>query len=89
MYKASKRPPANTASAAAVTDPITLGVAQASKTGIPQISPVLDNKAGGTNWYDTLGALYKDIFVTGKDSSAALDAAAAIVKKNFADAANN
>jgi len=89
MYKASKRPPANTLAISSVTDPLTLGVTQAGSTGMAQISPLLDDKAGGTNWYDTIGAAYTDIFVKGKDVSTTLDAAAAIINKNFKDASAN
>ena len=87
MYKSSQRPPANSLTAALVTDPLTLGVTQAGAHGMPQISPALDDKAGGTNWYDTLTSAYNDIFVKGKPVGATLDAAAAIINKNFKDAA--
>lgn len=89
MSLASKRPPANTAAASKITDPSTLAVGLAAQTGTPQVSPALDDKAGGSNWYDTLGSAYTDIFVKGKDITATLNAAAAILAKNFADAAAN
>jgi maltose-binding protein MalE len=87
MYKASTRPPANGQAIAQVTDPLTLGVAQAAQGGTPQVSALLDDKAGGTNWYDTLSALYTAIFTQGKDAAASLNAAAAIEQKDFNDAA--
>ena len=89
MSALSGRPPANRISAAKITDANTLGVATAALTGTPQVSPALDDKAGGSNWYDVLGSAYTDIFTKGKDVSATLDAAAAILSKNFADAAAN
>lgn len=89
MYKASKRPPANINAIPLVTDPNTLGITKAGSTGMAQISPLLDDKAGGTNWYDTIAAAYTDIFVKGKDVSATLDAAAAIINKNFKDGSAN
>ena len=89
MSLASKRPPANTAAASQITDPRTLAVGLAAQTGTPQVSPALDNKAGGSNWYDTLGSVFTDIFVKGKDASTTLNAAAAILSKNFADASSN
>jgi maltose-binding protein MalE len=89
MSAVSKRPPANTAAAAKVSDPYTLGVGLAAQTGTPQVGPVLDNKAGGTNWYDTIGAAFTDIFTKGKDVSTTLNAAAVILAKNFADASSN
>ena len=87
MYKASTRPPANVQAVSQVTDPLTLGVARAAQSGTPQISALLDDKAGGTNWYDTLGAFYTAVFVQGKDLTASANAAAAIEAKDFADAA--
>ncbi|MEI8066813.1 MAG: extracellular solute-binding protein [Actinomycetes bacterium] len=89
MSKLSGRPAANKIAAAAITDASTLGVATAALTGTPQVSPALDDKAGGSNWYDVLGSVYTDIFTKGKDVSTTLDAAAAILSKNFADAATN
>ena len=85
MSQLSKRPPASVSATAAVTDPQTLAVGKAAATGTPQVSPALDNKAGGSNWYDVLGGVYTDIFTKGKDLNATLDAAAVILKKNFAD----
>jgi arabinogalactan oligomer/maltooligosaccharide transport system substrate-binding protein len=87
MSLASGRPPANRQAAAKVSDPRTLAIGKAALTGTPQISPALDNKAGGANWYDALGSVYTDIFVKGKDVNATLDAAAAILAKNFVSAA--
>lgn len=89
MSLASKRPPANTAAAAKITDPYTLAVGLAAQTGTPQVSPALDDKVGGSNWYDTLGSVFTDIFTKGKDVSTTLNAAAVILSKNFADAASN
>ena len=87
MYQASKRPPANGPAVAQVTDPLTLGVAQAAQSGTPQVSALLDNKTGGTNWYDTLSAFYTAVFVQGKDITASANAAAAIEQKDFNAAA--
>jgi hypothetical protein len=47
----------------------------------------LDDKTGGSNWYDTLGSTLTNILVKGEDVDATLDKAAAILKKNFANAA--
>jgi maltose-binding protein MalE len=88
MSKLSDRPAANTVAGAQVSDPWPVGISKASATGIPQISPALDNKTGGSNWYDTLGSVYTDIFTKGKSVDATLDAAAAILKKNFANYAS-
>jgi arabinogalactan oligomer/maltooligosaccharide transport system substrate-binding protein len=87
MSSASSRPPANTAAGAVIKDARTTGIANAAKTGTPQFSPYLDNKAGGSNWYDVLGSVYTNIFVKGDDVDKTLDDAAAILVKNFADAA--
>lgn len=85
MSELSKRPPASRSANALVTDAQTLAVGRAASTGTPQISPALDNKTGGANWYDVLGGVYTDIFTKGKSADATLDAAAAILAKNFAN----
>lgn len=85
MSELSKRPPASKTANALVTDAQTLAVGKAASTGTPQVSPALDNKTGGANWYDVLGGVYTDIFTKGKSADATLDAAAAILAKNFAN----
>lgn len=84
MSKLSTRPPASKAATSLVTDAWTLAVGKAAATGTPQISPALDDKTGGSNWYDTLGSVYTDIFTKGKSVDSTLDAAAVILSKNFA-----
>ena len=87
MYAASDRPPANVKAAAVVKAANTKAFALAAATGTPQFSAYLDNKAGGSNWYDVLSGVYTDILVKGADVDKTLDAAAVILKKNFAAAA--
>jgi maltose-binding protein MalE len=87
MYAASDRPPANVKAAAVVKAANTKAFALAAATGTPQFSAYLDNKTGGSNWYDVLGGVYTDILVKGADVDKTLDAAAVILKKNFAAAA--
>lgn len=89
MYQASKRPPANVKAAASVSDATTKAIAQAAATGTPQLSAYLDNKAAGSNWYDILGKVYTDIFVSGKDVDATLNKAAILLRKNFVTAAGS
>ena len=88
MSLASQRPPAQNDAAAVMANARTKAVAKAAATGTPQISPVLDDKAGGSNWYDVLGAVFTNIFTKGQSVDTTLDDAAAILKKNFADAAS-
>ena len=88
MYAASDRPPANVKAAAAVKAANTKAFALAAATGTPQFSAYLDNKTGGSNWYDLLGSVYTDILVKGLDVDSTLDKAAAILKKNFTAAAS-
>jgi len=87
MSKLSQRPPASAAAVAQVSDPLTLGVGKAAAAGQPQIDALLNDSTGGTNWYDTLGAMYKAMFEQGKDPATTINAAAAIVQKNFTHAA--
>ena len=89
MSLASKRPPASIAAAAQITDPYTLAVGKAAQTGTPQVSPALDDKVGGSNWYDTLGSAFTAIFTKGADVKSTVDAAAVILQKNFTDASAN
>jgi hypothetical protein len=46
----------------------------------------LDDKTGGSNWYDTLGSALTNMLVKGDNVDTTLDAAAAILAKNFANA---
>jgi arabinogalactan oligomer/maltooligosaccharide transport system substrate-binding protein len=87
LSSASSRPPANTAAGAVIKDARTTGIANAAKTGTPQFSAVLDNKAGGSDWYGVLGSTFTSIFVNGASVDQTLDGAAVILVKNFADAA--
>lgn len=87
MYAASDRPPANTKAAATVKAASTQAFAKAAATGVPQFSAWLDDKTGGSNWYDTLGSVLTNILVKGEPVDSTLDAAAVILKKNFANAA--
>lgn len=89
MSLASQRPPAQNQAAAVMANARTKAVAKAAATGTPQISPALDNKAGGSNWYDVLGAVYTNIFTKGEAVDSTLDNAAGILKQNFADAAKS
>jgi hypothetical protein len=73
--------------AAAVKAANTKAFAKAAATGTPQFSAWLDNKTGGSNWYDVLGSVYTNILVKGEAVDKTLDDAAAILKKNFAAAA--
>ena len=86
MSSASGRPPANSAAGAVIKDARTTGISNAAKTGTPQFGLWLDNKAGGSNWYDVLGSVYSNILVKGEPVDKTLDDAAAILVKNFADA---
>jgi maltose-binding protein MalE len=89
MSLASGRPPAQNSAGASMTSARTKAVAAAAKTGTPQISPALDNKVGGSNWYDVLGAVFTSIFTKGENVDSTLDNAAGILAKNFADAAKS
>lgn len=87
MSKLSSRPPAAASAVALVTDPQTLAVGTAAAAGQPQIDTLLNDSTGGTNWYDTLTAMYKALFEQGKDVTTTINAAADIVQKNFTHAA--
>jgi arabinogalactan oligomer/maltooligosaccharide transport system substrate-binding protein len=86
MYAAGDRPPANKKAAAAVKNANTKAFAQAAATGVPQFDAYLNDKTGGSNWYDTLGSALTNMLVKGDSVDTTLDAAAVILKKNFANA---
>ena len=81
------RPPANLVAAKTIKSVALKGFAQAGGNGLTQVDTFLNNNAGGANWYDVLSDTYKKIFVDGAGVDATLDAAAAVVAKNFAAAA--
>jgi maltose-binding protein MalE len=83
IAEAQERPAVSVTAASQIDNANSAAVSQAGATGMAQISPALDNATGGSNWYDTLGALYIALFVNGDEPNAALDAAAAIIAQNF------
>ena len=82
----SQRPLAHITAAAQTKDKNAQGIGASSANSIRQDSPVLDDKTGGSSWYNVTDDAMKDIFA-GKDIDTTLDKAAAVLKKNFANAA--
>jgi arabinogalactan oligomer/maltooligosaccharide transport system substrate-binding protein len=90
MSALSSRPPASLAALkSTILSSDTRAFVKAASSGMPQYSAYLDDKTSGNNWYDTLGAVYNDIFVDGKAVNATLDAAAPLLLQNWAHAATN
>lgn len=83
IAEAQGRPAVSVIAASQIDDANSAAVSNAGATGMAQISPALDNSASGSNWYDTIGALYTAIFVNGEDANTALDSAAALIAQNF------
>jgi arabinogalactan oligomer / maltooligosaccharide transport system substrate-binding protein len=83
IAEAQGRPAVSVTAASQIDNPASAAVSNAGATGMAQVSPALDNATGGSNWYDTLGALFIALFVDGDEPNAALDAAAAIIAQNF------
>jgi arabinogalactan oligomer / maltooligosaccharide transport system substrate-binding protein len=84
----AQRPLAHLEAAEATKDADAAGIGQSSRNAVPQLSAALDNKTGGASWYDVSSDALKDIFA-GKDLNTTLDKAAAVLAKNFADAAKS
>jgi arabinogalactan oligomer/maltooligosaccharide transport system substrate-binding protein len=83
IAEAQGRPAVSVIAASQIDNANSAAVSNAGATGMAQISPALDNSASGSNWYDTLGALYIALFIDGQDPNTALDAAAALIAQNF------
>lgn len=80
------RPLAHLTAAAKTKDKNAAGLGASSRNGVAQLSALLDSKTGGASWYDVSSDALKDIFA-GKGVDVTLDKAAAVLAKNFADAA--
>jgi maltose-binding protein MalE len=81
-----QRPLAHIAAAAATKDEDAAGLGQASRNAVQQLNAPLGDKTGGADWYAVSDDALKDIFA-GKDLNTTLDKAAAVLAKNFANAA--
>jgi arabinogalactan oligomer/maltooligosaccharide transport system substrate-binding protein len=81
-----QRPLAHIAAAAATKDADAAGLGQSSRNAVQQLNGPLGDKTGGADWYAVSDNALKDIFA-GKDLNTTLDKAAAVLAKNFANAA--
>ena len=81
-----QRPLAHISAAAKTKDKNAQGIGASSANAVKQLSAALDDKTGGANWYSVSDDALKDIFA-GKDINTTLDKAAAVLAKNFANAA--
>ncbi len=84
----SQRPLAHLEAAAKTKDVDAAGLGQASRNAVQQLNAPLGDKTGGADWYAVSDDALKDIFA-GKDLNTTLDKAAAILAKNFANAAKS
>ena len=84
----AQRPLAHIEAAAATKDVDAAGLGQASRNAVQQLNGPLGDKTGGADWYAVSDDALKDIFA-GKDLDTTLDKAAAILAKNFANAAKS
>jgi len=82
----NQRPLAHLSAAAKTKDVDAAGLGQASRNAVQQLNAPLGDKTGGADWYAVSDDALKDIFA-GKDLNTTLDKAAAILAKNFANAA--
>lgn len=79
-----KRPPVNSKLSSHLS-PDVAGFANAAKTGLVQENALLDNAAGGANWFAVLDSTFTNAFTKGLGVKTQFDKGAAILKKNFAD----
>jgi maltose-binding protein MalE len=82
----SQRPLAHLTASAKTKDKNAAGIGVSSRNGVAQLNGPLGDNTGGANWYDVSNDALKDIFA-GKDVDTTLDKAAAVLAKNFANAA--
>ena len=82
----SQRPLAHISAAAKTKDKNAQGIGASSANAVKQNSAALDDKTGGASWYSVSDDALKDIFA-GKDIDTTLDKGAAVLAKNFANAA--
>lgn len=80
------RPLAHLTAAAKTKDKNAAGLGASSRNGVAQLNGPLGDKTGGADWYAVSDDALKDIFA-GKGVDLTLDKAAAILAKNFANAA--
>ena len=82
------RPLAHLSASEKTKDLDAAGLGKASRNAVPQLNGPLGDKTGGADWYAVSDDALKDIFA-GKDLNTTLDKAAAILAKNFANAAKS
>ena len=84
---ATGRPTPNSGAAARSSGDAKAFAAALGKTATPQLNNLLDNSAGGSNYYAVLDDMWNRILVKGDKPETVLKQAKAILKKNFADGA--
>jgi arabinogalactan oligomer/maltooligosaccharide transport system substrate-binding protein len=84
----AQRPLAHIEAAAATKDVDAAGLGQASRNAVQQLNGPLGDKTGGADWYAVSDDALKAIFAGG-DLNSTLDKAAAVLAKNFANAAKS
>jgi ABC-type glycerol-3-phosphate transport system substrate-binding protein len=84
---ATGRPTPNSGAAARSSGDAKAFAAALGKTATPQLNNLLDNSAGGSNYYAVLDDMWNRILVKGNKPETVLKQAKAILKKNFADGA--
>lgn len=77
------RPPANLNAAKKVTVNALKQFSISGSKGVLQLSAMLDNNAGGANWYDLVGDVMTKILEDGDPIGSTLDAAAVKLIQNF------
>ena len=86
--QATPRPLAHLTAASKVKDIDAAGLGTASRNAVAQLNAPLGDKTGGADWYAVSDDALKDLFA-GKGVDTTLDKAAAILAKNFANAAKS
>jgi ABC-type glycerol-3-phosphate transport system substrate-binding protein len=85
VYAATVNRPSPHKQVAAVQSATLKGFAQAmGRTATPQLNNLLENNAGGSNYYDVINDMWNRILVKGQNPTTVLNKTANVLKKNFA-----
>jgi arabinogalactan oligomer/maltooligosaccharide transport system substrate-binding protein len=82
--KATDRPSPNAAAAARASGDAKAFATALSKTATPQLGNLLDNSAGGSNYYAVVDDMWNRILIKGAKPETVLAKAKSILRKNFA-----
>ena len=85
LYAATVQRPSPNSKVAANQSKLLKSFAQSmAKTAVPLYNNLIENKAGGANYYDVLFDAWNKTLIQGQDAKTVWNKAATVLKKNFA-----